>query len=1747
MIRSLGEGGMGSVWLAFDTHQGERPVALKMLRPEAIGPGVVDLFRREFRAMTRLRHPNLAEVYDFGTADGEGRHFLTMEYVPGRHFGLLPRREVLDRFDDLAVQILRALDYIHARGVLHNDIKPQNIQVRATYELKLLDFGLAHDEAGPAGPEVSGTVHYIAPERFQGGPADARSDLYSLGVVLYEALTGRQPFAGDDPGRVIQEILRGDVPPPRVLAPDLPERVEAFLLALLARAPGDRPSSAGAALDRLNRGRPEPLGLDTPETRASFVTTGRFVGRDAELDSLLDLAAAHAAAPGDDASGPRLILLRGPGGIGKSRLLRELRYRLQLQGIRNLTGRYYEDAGAPLEAVVEILRQAPGRENLPAPLWRVLERLLPSEAAAGRPAIAADAAAAGRPAPAAGDRYPGGPPRPDPHPETSKEEFIAAVADILDRLGAGEPGVLFLEDLHWCDAPGVLLLEHALLRAGRGPWLFIGTLRDEEAAAGPVGDLLRRAPTLERVRLMPLAPLTKEQVADLLASMVPFEERPDHLAGMLADRTDGNPLYLEELMKSLAEAGTLRRRGDAWVAESPALEAVRLPDSLASAVVHRLAGLPPPERGLAELLAVFNRPVPAPLLARAAGLDEERTAALLGALDRLRLAGVEPQRSGPPLASLSHSRIRDAIYGDIAQPRRRDLHREAGRALEEAHRDALDQVVEELAHHFASAGDRERAADYCTRAARRAMDLYTIRRAIRFGERALEFVPAEDTARRLEILRLLTEARSSDTLEPETSLRYARLLHDTAHQAGDAATEVHALRHQAWALGMMGDTASAAETARRGVALGRQAGALLDAAWCLNALGVMLARQGRHEEARGFLEEACDLADRSAASPGERTPLLANRALNLLGLGDTEQAGRVLRQVVDFTRERGPARTYYGNLANLGLAAGETDLPAAVRTIEEVVAWAREHGAFQDLTESLGNLVIFRWLGGRPDLAILAAREERTIRDHFADAAGWLPTLDWLGRIETGLGRPRDGIGRHEPGLETARELGDRRQEGFFVAALGADHAALGDAGRAEALGREAAAIGREIGHRRITARGLMLQAAGEAARGDRKAVAATVRALTRIEARYLRHYDRLDLHLALGRCALATGRPDDARREARAGIAASETGGFREHLWRFHALAGEAQSAKSLDEAARDSYNAALAVIRGIAADIEDAAVRDEYVNESRRREIGQRAAGTAPLADQAVTLVTSASPSGADAAAGAGRGDAVKVLTTVYEITQIINSILDLRELLNKVMDLAIDSVGAERGLVFLYRSETDEMDMVVARNMEHQTIKDAHEYSRSILKEVGRGRSILSVDAIADERFKRYQSVAAFQIRSLMCVPLRMRSRIIGTVYVDTRRPGVVFAEDDLRFLEAFANQAAIAIENARLYEQVRQENRYLREAVQERYGYENIVGRSARMREVFALLSRVSPTNLTVLIRGESGTGKELVARAIHHNSPRRDRRFFSENCAALTDTLLESELFGHVRGAFTGADASRKGLFELADGGTLFLDEVGDMSLAMQSKLLRVLQEGEIRPIGGETTRRVDVRIVSATNRDLEALVREKKFRQDLYFRLNVFSVRLPALRERRDDIPLLVDHFLAKLARDNDTPRLRVDPGLMALLTRYDWPGNVRELENQICKMSLFVTGEVLTRDAAAHDPEFYAKIAVTSRGVETHLSADDVRAALRDTGGNRERAADLLGVSRATLFRKLKQFRIDSRPSRPPRPPRPPRRSPEA
>ncbi|MDL1963131.1 MAG: sigma 54-interacting transcriptional regulator, partial [Deltaproteobacteria bacterium] len=419
----------------------------------------------------------------------------------------------------------------------------------------------------------------------------------------------------------------------------------------------------------------------------------------------------------------------------------------------------------------------------------------------------------------------------------------------------------------------------------------------------------------------------------------------------------------------------------------------------------------------------------------------------------------------------------------------------------------------------------------------------------------------------------------------------------------------------------------------------------------------------------------------------------------------------------------------------------------------------------------------------------------------------------------------------------------------------------------------------------------------------------------------------------------------------------------------------------------------------------------------------------------------------------------------------------------------------------------------------------------------------RPVVIQDASRDDRFfKGIDLQENFVTKSMICFPLRTRKGLIGVIYALNKLEGE-FTSRETRLLEILSGTIAISIENARLYGELKdhagsleRENLRLKSQVQNSFNLQGIIGSSPAMRRVFALMYKVINTTTSVLIQGETGTGKELVAKAIHYNGCLKEKPFVAENCGALSENLLESELFGHVKGAFTGAFTDRKGLFELAHGGTIFLDEIGEMSVAMQVKLLRVLQEGQIRRVGGSRYIKVDVRLIVSTNRDLEEEARKGNFREDLFYRICVFPITLPPLRERREDIPLLAAHFLKKLTRKQKRPSARLTPHALNLFLQYNWPGNVRELQNEI-ERALTLAGKdrEIRKEFLSEkiNTSLSQKISIpatdcTLQKVTQQIEQQMIVEALEKTGNNRSKAARILGLTRQGLLNKIKRYQIE-------------------
>jgi len=495
------------------------------------------------------------------------------------------------------------------------------------------------------------------------------------------------------------------------------------------------------------------------------------------------------------------------------------------------------------------------------------------------------------------------------------------------------------------------------------------------------------------------------------------------------------------------------------------------------------------------------------------------------------------------------------------------------------------------------------------------------------------------------------------------------------------------------------------------------------------------------------------------------------------------------------------------------------------------------------------------------------------------------------------------------------------------------------------------------------------------------------------------------------------------------------------------------------------------------------------------------------------------------------------------------------DLRSAVTLLLEQALRSIACDRGMVFLIAPDGSS-EIVVARGLESESIQDARSYCRGVIDRAAQGEEILVVDTSRDERFRDRRSVGLFHIVSIICVPLRVGKKVMGALYLDSRAGGRLLRDDEFLAARGVGARMASSIRAAWEQERSREEALLKQKTLCQTYRLDAIVGQAPSMKSVFRVLEAVIASDCNVLVVGESGTGKDLAARAIHFSGRRKMAPFVPLDCGALPDTLVESELFGYRKGAFTGADYDKHGLFEEADGGTLFLDEITNASTLFQSKLLRVLQTGEFRRVGDTTARKVDVRIIAASNADLEEAIRCGRFREDLYYRLNVVTVRMPPLRERAEDVPALAEQCAKTFCEREKVAYRGIGEAALKRLREHPWPGNVRELKNAVeSALILSRDGAVrreflpeslrggsfdeirdLLREGAAAlggeaVPEAKDGAWVTQseqRVLKESEDRDKILEALTRAGGDKSLAAEILGCSRMTLYRRMRRLGIN-------------------
>ncbi len=1701
ILSELGSGGMSRVLLAEDMARHDTRVALKIVGPPdapASDKILSEALISEFETLAGLRHPNLPQVHDFGRIPARQSLFLSMEYIEGQE--LLDAAASMTPAETLSVlaQVCRALEFIHTRALVHGDVKPQNVLVTHDNGKEpravLVDFGLVA-RARSSG-QLRGTLHYAAPEVLLRATIDRRADLYSLGVMLYRLTTGRCPFDGKS-SDVIRAILEGTPAPPLdalasaagdvgeggagAMAPPplsalLDEALSALILKLLEKDPARRFRSAAETLHALNLVTGSHHPIETPDTGDAYSTSASLVGRQSEMagvEAILDRLPRRVK-EGLPARESALVVVTGEAGSGRSRFLAEVRRGAQKRGIVAVSVSCDSDAPA-FQAVDEALGLlAAGR--------------------LARPDAAAPAASS----------------------EGARLRIVDGAATALALRASSEPVALFVDDAHLADEGTAAVIESLARDPGRAPGLLLVlSCRSEELEGTALAESLARLRSAVRVEEISLSPLGPGHIREMLEGMLGLAEAPAELVDLVQRETSGNPLFIEQAVHSLLEDGTISRVGTGFRADVDALTKISFAAGVGEAIRRRLDRLGLDERAVLSAMAVIGRPAYSGLIEAASGLEKARvTEALRALMQRRLIVGKVDGELG-----VASARTRDVVYEGVEWEQRRAMHRSIGEALQRLEREGSPVRHEDLARHFIHGAEPETALRYALEAAEASRRLGAPAEARSFYRRALDLLPQGAEDRRADVLLRLgridrelgRDEQALDAFEQALRAAGAATRRDLAGLARLEKADVHLRR------GRSEEVAREVELALQLLSLAGDA-ALVSRA--NNYLASSHARAGRLERALDIQKRALHAAEQA----GEPGPLAS--AFNNLGLlhcfqGNREAGLASLERAIALRRESGDRHGELETRINLGTRLAEGgDLEKAIECFEQAVALARSVEDLRALVESQLNLGVARVSSGQHDLAASSFEQAAAVAIRIGDDLRAAYSLDAWGTSLRTIGDLEAATRRHGEALDRARRCGDPAQELFILGSLALDHTSAGEAAKARDCLRRAARIPISKGQPRARIR--LLEAEARAALVDNAPAEAATKAGEMMAAAEEAH-----LPVEKARALLILGQARETAGEAQMAAAAfrecldtavdPQTGEIR---WRaLAALARLARAEKDV-ETARAMATASRAIVDSLAASIVDGEVRSRYLADRERQALSafeKKEATTAPVA-----------------AAGGGLA-----LGAVYRISEIITSAADLDHLLSRVLDLALEIVRAERGLIILVDEEGERQAVRAARGVEPETIADALEYSHSVVREAAAGRTMVMLDSEDDRSFKRFRSVSLFQIKSLACVPIKVRDRILGTVYLDSRNAGYLFRDEDVEFLRAFANLAGSAIEMARLTTRLSRENvslqrevQDLRKAAGDRTRYRELVGKTIRMQAIYDMMDRISASTLPVLITGESGTGKELVARALHFTGPRREKRFFTENVAAIPDTLLESELFGHARGAFTGADRDRKGVFEEADGGTLFLDEIGDMSLPLQSKLLRALQDGEVRPLGTTRSVKADVRVISATNRNLEEMVEEGKFREDLYYRLHGVEIRMPPLRERKEDIPILVEHFLSKLAAKNGLSQKKLDISALQLLIRYDWPGNVRELENEVAKLAALTASDVITQQDLIAQPGLFEKLTRLEEGGESFQPLHEVEKvkieqALALSGGNRAKAAQLLGISRATIYRKIREYAI--------------------
>lgn len=1628
----VGEGGMAVIYKAWDRLE-QSPVALKV----SADPAFDDKLKKEFTLLRFLNHPALPQTHHLHRLPDE-RWMYSMEWIPYDSIHKWIREKRIPTTAQLTVflrQILSGLQFLHGHGWIHRDIKPENILVDPDGNPKLIDFGLTRAKNDPQILTQEGTLQYTAPEVIKNESCDERSDLYSLGVVLYEWLTGSNPF--DDPNVVNVVVHHLQKKIESVPSDACDAAMQSFIVKCLEKDPALRFQDVFEMYDLLSRTEtwsPVP----NPEMAVQLV----FGERDECFRRM------HGRTPSIS-----VLWIQGPDGIGKTSVVQRFQVEMENEGKDVLDFRWTCRAGM-------------------ANVRSMIQRLLDFSDAAILEKKFADECAWLR-----GETY------------TAVDElgFFSGLSDLFFDAIPNTMAAFVIDDFDHASALEQKFVAH-LLRSNaireNDRITFVMT-----SAGPPPSDL-----SADAVSVIQLEELSETELRRRVAVSLNDSEITNDVTDWLYTATRGNPFLADQVLRFVVRTRALMHHAGKWNWYPDRITSV--PDSVSAFVDAQVESLTDEERRLFQMLCIFPEgfseaelKVVAPSLPPTLSLFVRR-----GLLDR----------DGDRYV-ITNKYLQTKGYSELDPDVRQNFHTQLA-----AYYANRSTAISELAFHQSRGENPSSAVPVLIRLAKLQKE---------------QFLVLEAT----ETLRLAASLGSSSNEKMNILFDLEELL-DRLGLTEEQFTVIREIQ-------------SLAESEKNSTATIRSL--LREANWH--------DRQSRLRESRAVCEKAIALSQAS----GDH---LLGQVYRQLGKSyykeaNYDEAEKCYRTAFEIAEKQGDERLKMESHNSLGTVCGaKGHVEKSKEHFEKTLELGR---SLKDQVAQINAIFNLRTLGvqqNQLDDALKILETSKPLIDASRHRTAACQYEFYKGRIFSDMFRLEDSVECYDRCITISQEINNRRYlyEGFLNKALVLSKMGLHNAAQHIVQNinsivplNERDKAGQSLYLAQIFLGASQFELAYEAAR---------------TAGIFFLKNQPPSAHLAVSLGILMQAEPFVPQRqepsvEHLTGKMSNDDFPVREQVFLYYSQACRKLALHRIDEALElstraihlldrlDYYEFDAALVYFQHYRLETLSGRNEEPKRFLKLAYEQLQQVARSFKNSEYRHAYLSTPSSKDILNEYDRMFQSETVTDghafdrLFKISQDINSLITTDELFDRIMDHAIEHSKADRGLLLL-KSDGDSMwTAKVARNMDQQSLSDITDISQSIVREVlSSNQPLITADANLDERFRERKSIVAYDIRSIMCVPLRVKDAIIGVVYLDKRFDASHFGPDQIRFIDAFANLAGIAIENATLYERLKIENSELfSENIELRSLVENqtfdIVGQSSQMVQIFELIRRAKDTDATVLIEGESGTGKELVARAVHFNGPRRRNRFITVDCGAMPESLLESELFGHKKGAFTGATADKKGLFEIADGGSIFLDEITNTSLAFQAKLLRAIQERTIRRVGDDREIRVDIRIISATNKNIETMIHAGTFREDLYYRLNVIPVKLPPLRERREDIPLLVRFFVDRHAKANGKNIERISRDLVDELIDYEWPGNVRELDNLINRMVIFCDGKALSKKHLPADWKKKVSEDAAIQGLDDlesrllEMEKSYFEKLLRQVDGNKSKLADLLKIKRTTLNDRLKKF----------------------